>query len=170
VNDRCDTENYRMSYQITIEDIRFLKMQQWRVTYYVIILIAAIAGFYRVLHDMNGIVCPAQRSMLLCCLNWGVSSVGCFLLLIFQFNLRGYRSSLTETAKNLRLGVKERGLDVTFEWLHKKCRFLGNKISNCLFGQVEGHRYYTSIFKDGMLTVILIASMFVASYCLRWLP
>ena len=38
-----------MRWQITIDDIRYIKNRQWTVTYYLLLLFAAIIGFYEVI-------------------------------------------------------------------------------------------------------------------------
>ena len=40
-------DDFRMRYQVFIEDIRYLKTRQWTVTYYLLLLFAAIITFWK---------------------------------------------------------------------------------------------------------------------------
>jgi hypothetical protein len=44
-----DQEELRMLYQITVSDLSYFKTQQWNVTYYALLIQAALVGFAKVL-------------------------------------------------------------------------------------------------------------------------
>ena len=141
-------EDFRMWYRITIDDINFVKMQQWRITYYVILLLAGIAGFYQILHSINKAVCPSQKHIMIF-LGLMLVFVGTTLLLLFQHTMANYRKRLT------------RKILPELAW----------KMRQVMSSESTKSRVpYTSFFKDFFIVAVLILSMIGAWYLLTLLP
>jgi hypothetical protein len=89
--------DFRMRYQITIEDIKHIKNRQWTVTYYLLLLFAAIIGFYKTVNDPNSVAIAflwIQRAVL-SLIAIAVAVLGHkFFLSNFQETLVRYRSNL----------------------------------------------------------------------------
>ena len=82
-------QDFRMRYQVAIDDIKYIKTRQWSVTYYLLLLYAALIGFYR-LDNSNGAdsACVAR---VLAFMAVSVALLGTYYLLDFQWNLSKYR-------------------------------------------------------------------------------
>ena len=46
-------EDFRMKYKILIDDIKYIKSRQWTVTYYLLLLYAAVIGFSKYLNSVD---------------------------------------------------------------------------------------------------------------------
>ena len=89
----CDPDDFRVWYGITIDDIKFMKRQQWQVTYYVILLLAGIAGLYKLLHSFHELVFLWQKDLLIIVVI-AIVAAGTYLLFIFQDSMQRYRKRL----------------------------------------------------------------------------
>ncbi len=75
-------------YQILIEDVRYVKNQQWRLCYYTLLLLVAVIGLWGALGQM-----PKVR-VILFTTSVILAIVGTYFLLKFQKDLRRYRQTI----------------------------------------------------------------------------
>jgi hypothetical protein len=79
-------------YQILIEDVRYAKSQQWRLCYYILLLLGAVFGLSRVFGQKSEII------IVLFIISVILAIAGTHFLLKFQRDLKRYR----ENIKNVR--------------------------------------------------------------------
>ena len=91
-------EDFRMRFRIYIDDIKYVKTRQWTVTYYLLLLIAAIIGLQPVLRDTLGTVCLRQTHPNLIIVSFVfvtiIGIIGTYFQLDFQCRLKKYRGYL----------------------------------------------------------------------------
>jgi hypothetical protein len=142
--EESDVQDFRMRYQVLIDDLKSSKTQQWRVVYYVIALFFGIAGF-RGQFPVEHPLCDWQKKFLMI-IPWLLSVGGTYMLLRFQRTMQGYREEL-------------------------KYDILPH-LSKC-FKTVHGKRFdssYLSFCKDIELVIGLVIAMFLGAFLLTWLP
>jgi hypothetical protein len=79
-------------YQLLIEDVRYAKSQQWRLCYYILLLLGAVFGLSRVFGQKSEII------IVLFIISVILAIAGTHFLLKFQRDLKRYR----ENIKNVR--------------------------------------------------------------------
>ena len=131
-------EDFRMWYQITIDDIKFLKRQQWQTTYYVLLLQGALVGFFKLVTD-NGDASFGLRFILIN-ISWAISAIGLYNLLKFQESAQEYRTRLLRLVKP---GLSER-------------------FQKALEKDVDNEEKYLSFFKDKHVLIPLMLALCVA--------
>lgn len=100
--------DFRMRYQITINDIKYIKTRQWAVTYYLLLLYAAIIGFSEIIKPDQGIL-PCWQRVVLYLTIVGIAVFGIFLLNNFEKTLARYRKGLIDgIVPNLSEDFKDR--------------------------------------------------------------
>jgi hypothetical protein len=77
-------------YQILIDDVKYAKSQQWQVSYYVMILLAAIIGLSKVLPQKIAVKIVLFIAAFL------LATIGTYILLRFQKDLRRYRENIAK--------------------------------------------------------------------------
>jgi len=82
--------DFRMRYSVCVEDIRYVKSRQWSVTYYLILLFAAIIGFAAA----QGSDLRIALRILLSIMGLIVALTGTCFLCQFQKDLAKYRRRL----------------------------------------------------------------------------
>jgi hypothetical protein len=95
-----------MLYPITIEDIRHLKRQQWSITYYGLLLDAAIIGFYKLLNTSLVVTCREKAFLLVAALIVFGICVGYLIehqyrLTDYRKRLKGIRNTFTDETKEI---------------------------------------------------------------------
>jgi len=80
-------KDFRMAYRVTMNEIHFLKQQQWRVTTFVFFLLAVLAACYRFVDSSQGTVTVLEIWALIM-LAFLLSGMGCLLLYDFQKKIR----------------------------------------------------------------------------------
>ena len=83
-------QDFRMRFQVILDDIKYIKSRQWSVTYYLLLLFAAIIGFSSLLN--HGCL---ERSTLLT-IAILVALLGTFYQVDFQTRLFNYRKRLID--------------------------------------------------------------------------
>ena len=90
-----DPEDYRLIYSISVDDIRFAKQQQWRITYYTLIIMSGI--YYIRSHYI--LSCFWEIFLPIC------TSVACIsavvILGFIEKDIRRYRSRLLQVRASL---------------------------------------------------------------------
>jgi hypothetical protein len=84
-------DDFRMRYQAFIDDIKDIKTRQWTVTYYLLLLFAAVITFWRSLESLYK--CSQLKESLVG-ISVGVLLIGVFFLHNFHITLQGYRKRL----------------------------------------------------------------------------
>jgi hypothetical protein len=91
-------QDFRMRYRVIIDDIKYIKSRQWAVTYYLLLLFAAIISF----HHLVNPVYPWQEKILTF-IAILVAALGTFYLMEFQYRLSLYRERLVDIVINNNL-------------------------------------------------------------------
>ena len=87
-------------YSILIDDIKYLKSRQWIITYYLLLLYAAIIGFCRLMgFDKNNDFCFEKT--LLSILILLIATFGTIYQFVFQSTIHRYRTLLKGTLPHL---------------------------------------------------------------------
>ena len=85
--DKEAPQDFRMRYQIAIDDIKYLKNRQWAVTYYLLLIYAAIISLY---HLADRPDCPwLEKGLALIAVL--VAALGTYFLVDFQSRISTYR-------------------------------------------------------------------------------
>ena len=92
-NSKTEAEELRMLYQITIDDIRYAKRQQWAITYYGLLLITGILGFYKLIQSSKTNIACFEKGILFA-LAVLIALMGTWILCTFQKSLCEYRERL----------------------------------------------------------------------------
>jgi hypothetical protein len=87
--------DFRMRYQVTIDDIKYIKTRQWAVTYYLLLLYAAVIGFYKIMKPDHGII-PCWQKVVLYLTIVGIAVFGIFFLNKLEKTLARYRKRLID--------------------------------------------------------------------------
>lgn len=88
-------QDVRMRYQIFIDDIKYIKTRQWTVTYYLLLIFAAIVGFSKAV----GLQAKGDFSLgrnLLSLLAFLTAALGTFYQCNFQSRIKQYRTLILE--------------------------------------------------------------------------
>lgn len=93
-------EEMRMIYQIFIDDIRHIKNQQWQVTYYGLLIQAAIVGFYEIFNEI-------EAKLVLSIISGFISLLGVVFLVIYQINMGRYRKKKREIRETFNKEVQK---------------------------------------------------------------
>ncbi len=88
-------EDFRMRYQITMDDIKYIKSRQWVVTYYLLLLFVAIIGFYKIISPEHGTL-PCWQRAILFMIPVGIAVLGIWFLYRFQKTLARFRTYLID--------------------------------------------------------------------------
>ena len=88
-------------YSILIEDIRYAKNQQWRLCYYVLLLLGAVIGLSRVLGQ------SPQVRIILFIASVTLAVAGTHYLLKFQEDLRRYRETIRDVRSKFPKDLQE---------------------------------------------------------------
>lgn len=78
-----------MLYQITADDLRYTRRQQWAITYYILLLIAAVIAFHDILFHPG----PFEKFVLVI-LAFFLAVAGTLYLITLQRKLSAYRNRL----------------------------------------------------------------------------
>jgi hypothetical protein len=101
-----EAAEFRLLYQVTRDDIRYVKRQQWATTYYVLLLIAAIVAFHDALFHPT-----AMEKFILVMLAFLIVIAGTSYLIIFQKTLLKHRDKLTSIEQHFLKVSRETLLD-----------------------------------------------------------
>lgn len=88
-------QDFRMRYQVIIDDIKYIKSRQWAVTYYLLLLFAAIIGFYKIISPEQVILSCWLRCILFM-VAVGVAVFGILFLNGLEKTLARYRERLID--------------------------------------------------------------------------
>jgi len=83
-------EELRLLYQNTMEEIRFIKRQQWAITNYGLLLLATVAAFYELITDSGSISCG--KKSILFAISIGIAVLGTIYQCKFQSSLKYFRN------------------------------------------------------------------------------
>ena len=93
-------QDFRIRYQILINDIKYIKSRQWAVTYYLLLIFFAIIGFYEALGIENMNVSEPiiflLLKLVLSLIAAAVPIVGLYFLKEFNRALARYREELAD--------------------------------------------------------------------------
>lgn len=140
-------QDFRMAYGTLLDDIRFFKLQQWRVTAFVLLLLAALGGFFRLVDLGQGTVTLLEIWALII-LAILLSGVGCLLLFDLQKKTRDRRTVLYEWIVPA----------LSREFAEGKNRFIRG-----------GEKGYASVRYESMLVVVMGIAMVVGASLVAWL-
>ena len=106
------TENseFLNRYSILIDDIKYLKSRQWTITYYLLLLYAAIIGFYKLMGFDDGTGYCIEKSVLII-LTFLIAALGTVYQCVFQSRLSRYRTLLKGTLNHLSDAFRDFELD-----------------------------------------------------------
>ena len=139
-------EDFRMSYRIMMDEIRFIKSQQWRVTTYVLLLLAGLAVFYRFVDLSYGTVTRLEVWALII-LVFLLGGVGCLLLYDFQKKIL-----------NHRLRIR----DMILPSMSKEFQKIDSD------NNTQQSKQIYSITYESMLALVLAITMLVGSSFVAW--
>jgi len=88
------SQDFRMRYQVIIDDIKYIKNRQWAVTYYLLLLFVAIIGFYKIINPEQ-VILPWLRCTLFM-IAVGVAVFGILFLNGLEKTLARYRKRLID--------------------------------------------------------------------------
>jgi len=143
---RNSGEDFRLWYRIRMDDIRFAEGRQLTVTYYVLLLMAAIAGAYMLVDSTTGSITLLEIWALMI-LAFLLSGIGSLLLIDLQKNLKKYRiSTRDDILPHLSPGFSE-------------------AVSK--YVREHAGSYYT-LRHHSIPVLVLIITMFVAASLLAW--
>ena len=137
--------DFRMRWQITIDDIRYIKNRQWTVTYYLLLLFAAIIGFYEVIIPRDAIL-PCWQRVVLFLVAIYIAGIGTYFLREFQKTAARYRKRL----------VKELTPSLSLEFQKSE-----EKASQERYGEGWEEKY-TSEKKDRKFTIIFCSLLYLS--------
>jgi len=143
--------DFRMKYQAILDDIKFIRGRKWAVTYYLLLLYAAIIGFSKAIGLDQTYGSCGQKGILFT-IALGVAALGIYFIYDMQRTLARYRRNITRTLPYLSKDFER------FEIEGHKERY----------GE-EWFKNYTSWWKDWRYTLVFMAMMmlglvFVYSY------
>ena len=87
-------------FSILIDDIKYIKSRQWTVTYYLLLLYAALIGFYKLMGFHKGADFCFEKN-LLCILTLLVAGLGTIYQYEFQSRVTRYRRLLNGVLDHL---------------------------------------------------------------------
>jgi hypothetical protein len=93
-------EDFRMLYQMLINDIENTKRRQWAVTYYLLLLLGAIIGFSGLIDIEKGWSCSWEKCLLIL-ISTAISVFGTCYLNYLTGTLIRYRKRANETLSYL---------------------------------------------------------------------
>lgn len=150
-------EDLRLTYSISVDDIRFAKRQQWQITYYALILLAGI--FYLMTFHQISFWWEFILRVLM-----GVIAFSAIVFIIrIENDMVGYRSRMLQA---------QRCLSAEFKKLHPKPRNYTNVwFTVWEIGISKWKKKITiniSVYKWEFL-LIQIATVYLAAFTLLWL-
>jgi len=138
-------KDFRMRWQITIDDIRYIKNRQWTITYYLLLLFAAIIGFYEVITPKEAIL-PCWQRVVLFLVALYIAGIGTYFLREFQITAARYRKRL----------VRELTPSLSLKFQESEEKALQDK-----YGE-RWEEKYTSEKKDRKFTIIFSSLLYLS--------
>jgi membrane protein YdbS with pleckstrin-like domain len=133
-----EAAEFRLLYQITADDMKYIRRQQWAITCYTLLLIAAVIGF----HDILFHPAPLEK-VILVILAFMIAIAGTLYLITLQRKLSEYGNKLVAMMDNFSEVYRETFMEPLPDY--------------------TGRRYY---FRTIVLPFILV--MFVAAAFAAW--
>jgi len=90
-----EAAEFRLLYQITADDMKYIRRQQWAITCYTLLLIAAVIGF----HDILFHPAPLEK-VILVILAFMIAIAGTLYLITLQRKLSEYGNKLVAMMDN----------------------------------------------------------------------
>ncbi len=153
--------DFRMEYQSAVNDIEHVKSRQWAITYYLLLLLAAIIGFSKAM-DLSQQGLFYWGKWVLSVIAILIAYIGGWFLLKFQGALGRYRTHLTnDIVPNLSKEFQE-----YYEEVMKK-RYNGDPTwkEKHLSGKEKETKIHTLVF-----SLMLWVSAFFVIWCLFLMP
>ena len=118
-NSDREAAEFRLLYQTTADDIKYVRRQQWAITCYALLLIAAIVGFHDILFH-PGLV---EKSILVF-LAFVIGIAGTLYLISLQKTLSKYRGKLMKITDHFSGVARETLLESLPDYNSFRCYFL----------------------------------------------
>ena len=94
-------------FQISADHIKFMKKQQWTITYYRLLLYAAFLGIYKF---ANSKLSSTERGLLFLA-TFLISVAGCYFLASFRASISEHRGIINRICRNYEVECKQAGID-----------------------------------------------------------
>jgi len=163
--------DFRMLYQVTIDDIRYIKGRQWVVTYYLLLLFAAIIGFSETI-GLDQIDNWRWEKLVLSGISVGIAILGICFLIGYQKTLAGYRRRLVDNITPNLSGDFQKSLIESFKGRYKKADRIWCKKDNitwCKRYDKIWCKKYTSFWKEFFsFTIYLILMLLFGAFFICW--